>query len=244
MGLDAVEMVLEVEEDFEIKIEDHDAQKIVTVGQLHECIVSKLPANSRWEVTRAGVWEAPGPCLTAVAFYALRQTFANLVNVPPKSIRPRSGMEDLLPRSNRRRMWKLAREHLQLQLPKLDHSKRARALIVALAGGGAAMLAFLTFGALELPGAAIAALIGFGLLYMAFDRMLVPFAVDIPHHRTFADLARWVLATNHEAIQTRARSKQRQSVWSRLVVIISEQLGVDPAMVTPQASFVKDLGAD
>ncbi len=42
MGLDAVEIVMEVEEVFDIQIADEAAQRIVTVGDLFECIVEKV----------------------------------------------------------------------------------------------------------------------------------------------------------------------------------------------------------
>ena len=47
MGLDTVELVIEVEKAFDISILDADAEKIITVGQLYDCVVSKLPAHER-----------------------------------------------------------------------------------------------------------------------------------------------------------------------------------------------------
>jgi len=45
VGLDTVELVLGVEEAFEIEIDDEDAQHLTTVGKLHLYIVSKLQAK-------------------------------------------------------------------------------------------------------------------------------------------------------------------------------------------------------
>jgi acyl carrier protein len=45
VGLDTVELVLGVEEAFEIKISDEDAPNLTTVGKLHLYIVSQLRAK-------------------------------------------------------------------------------------------------------------------------------------------------------------------------------------------------------
>lgn len=47
MGLDAVELVLAVENVFDIEIPDEEAGKIVTVGELHEYIYAELTRLDR-----------------------------------------------------------------------------------------------------------------------------------------------------------------------------------------------------
>jgi hypothetical protein len=42
MGLDTVELVIEVEKAFDIAILDADAERIATVGQLYEFVLAKL----------------------------------------------------------------------------------------------------------------------------------------------------------------------------------------------------------
>jgi acyl carrier protein len=42
MGLDTVELIMAVEEDFGIEIENRDAEKVVTVGDLHQLVCEKL----------------------------------------------------------------------------------------------------------------------------------------------------------------------------------------------------------
>jgi hypothetical protein len=55
MGLDTVELIMEVEEAFDIKIPDEDAEKLRTIGDLHHYIANKLQLVS-------------GPCLSSAAF--------------------------------------------------------------------------------------------------------------------------------------------------------------------------------
>ena len=42
MGLDTVELLMTVEAEFEIEISDQEAEKIITVGQLYDCVMDKL----------------------------------------------------------------------------------------------------------------------------------------------------------------------------------------------------------
>lgn len=60
MGLDTVELVIEVEESFGISIGDEDAPGIVTVGDLFEYVLERVGSR-------------PTLCLTSLAFYRLRR---------------------------------------------------------------------------------------------------------------------------------------------------------------------------
>ena len=46
MGLDSVELVMHVEEEFEIEIPDDEASAMRTVGQVHECIIRLITAKA------------------------------------------------------------------------------------------------------------------------------------------------------------------------------------------------------
>ena len=54
MGLDTVELVMDVEEVFEISFSDKEASEIETVGEFYETILSKLPNG---ETRKKEVWE-------------------------------------------------------------------------------------------------------------------------------------------------------------------------------------------
>ena len=46
MGLDSIELIVEVENKFQIEILDIEAENILTVGDFYECIVRKLAFSS------------------------------------------------------------------------------------------------------------------------------------------------------------------------------------------------------
>jgi len=57
MGLDSVELLLSVEDTFQVKILDRDAEKLLTVGDLHEWVVSELIRLERPNMNRDIVFD-------------------------------------------------------------------------------------------------------------------------------------------------------------------------------------------
>jgi acyl carrier protein len=89
MGLDAVEMVIEVEETFGIRIEDKEAEKTLTPGQLIELILSKIT-----------VADTPA-CMTQRAFSKVRSVLVKNFQIGRKQITPNTNLANLLPRNKR-----------------------------------------------------------------------------------------------------------------------------------------------
>ena len=65
--LDGVEVVRELERVFDIKVSNEEAERIVTVGEFHDLLLSKLPPN-----------EADRKCATAMTFYRIRSALRRL----------------------------------------------------------------------------------------------------------------------------------------------------------------------
>jgi hypothetical protein len=90
MGLDSVEIVLEVEKAFGISIPDKEAEKILTVGDFHEAVWKHLDGN------------ISDKCKSQLLFYNLRQSFTNTFNFPKKNLKTDSLLNDIFPELNRR----------------------------------------------------------------------------------------------------------------------------------------------
>ena len=76
MGMDGIELVMEIEDAFKIRIPDEDCERIRTVRELQDYVVSR-------------VGHLPPPaCMTARAFYFLRRTLGESCRVPRCAIRP------------------------------------------------------------------------------------------------------------------------------------------------------------
>ena len=105
MGLDTVELVMEVEETFGIEIPIEAAQEIVTVGDLFEFV------KSQTELAPAGT------CLTAATFYDLRKGL-HLSGIDQR-FGPSTRLDEILPCDDRRSFWARLAEDTELRLPKL-----------------------------------------------------------------------------------------------------------------------------
>ena len=60
--LDGVEVVRDLERIFDIKVSNEEAERIFTVGEFHDLLLSKLSPN-----------EADKKCATAITFYRIRR---------------------------------------------------------------------------------------------------------------------------------------------------------------------------
>lgn len=64
MGLDTVELVMDVEREFNIKIPDENAVKILTVGEFYDFVISRLKEQGR-SYDDKEVWEKLKNCIVA-----------------------------------------------------------------------------------------------------------------------------------------------------------------------------------
>ena len=96
MGLDGVELVMELEDEFGIGIPDGDVEQITTVGQTVEFVVRQLSARRP---------VGPGVCPSARAFYRLRAALMAGYRVPRYSVRPEVKVSELVTDDARRFDW-------------------------------------------------------------------------------------------------------------------------------------------
>jgi|HubBroStandDraft_3_1064219.scaffolds.fasta_scaffold559946_2 hypothetical protein len=61
MGLDSVELVMKVEEHFDITIPDDHASQLTTVGKLHAWVVDELSRLDRGKIDSKTVFICPYP---------------------------------------------------------------------------------------------------------------------------------------------------------------------------------------
>ncbi len=93
MGLDGVELVMDVEEKFGVAIPDDLAQTMRTVGDLYEYLVTQCNGDRQ------------SGCLTSAAFYQVRQGICKTLRVERHDVRPATWIDELVGRSSYRRSW-------------------------------------------------------------------------------------------------------------------------------------------
>ncbi len=234
MGLDTVELAMEVEESFGITIPDGRACQMRTVGDLYSFILEETHDQGH----------EPNSCVTAATFYELRkQLDSHIENA--NGIRPRSNVDATLPRHHRRILWTQLSREMNLRFPSLCRPT----LIVLLACAGVAVptfVAFFAYGRLVGPEiAVILTALTFALTSSLMTVLTSPFAV-LPSSsvQTYRGLVTQLVAMNYAKLSGRYRSWNPTDVWNVLQLIIVEQLGVKKEDVTPDADFVYDLGCD
>ena len=230
MGLDGVELILAVEDAFQIHIADDESGNVWTVGDLHNLVVSKLQGQDSKR------------CLTSAAFYRTRRGIVDTLGIDRREVRPATPLEVILPRKSRREKWRSIQAAMKMKLPDLQHP-------------GWIQLGLLTIGVVLAVTAgvhggfgygSIALLAFLGLVIGGFLIRLSPvLAVAFPNHdATVGDLVRDVLAMNHARLVDEVGSWNKKDVLEALCRVIVMQTAVAREKITPEASIVDDLGID
>lgn len=238
MGLDTVELVLEVEEAFGIVINDRDAEQITTMGGLHRYVLAKLQGQEPL-VT---------PCPSAAVFYRLRHALIETFGIERDKIRPDASVEDLISA----RQWHASclklQDSLDLRLPQFKPPPWVIEATV-----WAAMFAVLAMAAIlsgsQWPGFPRPAAIGL-VLVAASAVILIPMTwtrfADFPDEwQTVRGLVLRVIERNPRRFSPSQDAQRNPSaVWDDLCHLVSHQTGVDIRELTEETRFVDDLGMD
>ena len=245
MGLDGVELVLRIEDEFSILLSDEEAAAARTVGDLYELILSKIKTTP--------------DCLSSKAFYRVRKALVDTLGIPRRSIRPATDLEPLFPRTQRKVLWSAVSDAVGLSIPRLQYSNAWKSRFIQIALVFATSLVVTGGIAFHVSlGMNFGRQIG-GLLYWAFatflwialftlsDVFLLRCATFLRSEISVVnagELAQMVLALNPSAYTPEAQTEQlsKDQVWVKLTQIICDQLGLDPDEVVPHATFIDDLG--
>lgn len=236
MGLDSVELVMAVEEEFAIHIEDEEAGKLMTVGDFYNLVLAKLHG------------EGTKRCLTSAAFYRTRRGFVDGLGMNRRAISPSTALEAILPRVDRRANWQRLQSATDIHIPDLEFPTWLQLSFVAFG----MMMSFATTAAIyHRLGFQLGAVYGLialvvgGLIAAMLTKLSKFAAVAFPHRAvTVGDLSRDVLAANHAQLAAAVGGWNKKEVWEALCRVIVNQTGVDREKVKPEARIVKDLGVD
>lgn len=222
MGLDSVELVLAVEEEFAITIEDEDAASLTTPRLLANYVASKLGAMA----------QRGDRCLSQAGFSRIRSVLTRDFGAKRNEVDLESRIQQFLMGDIRKRWREFGTAIGATQLPRLQCKKP--------------LAYFITFG-MPLAGAVLLLLgsapswvlaVSIPVLWIAAvaitDRVadVVPSNVStvralIPYAGV-ADKAEWTF----------------EYVLQRVIQITSVQLGIPIEKIGPDHHFVKDLGLD
>ncbi len=105
MGLDGVELILAIEDEFGVDIRDTDASTMYTVGDVFDYLKQHL------NIIRAST------CSSQKCFHRLRQAIVENYKIQRGSIRLESKLSDFLPKKDIREGWPYLQFYTYLKIP-------------------------------------------------------------------------------------------------------------------------------
>ncbi len=227
MGLDSVELVMDVEARFGIELPDWDCAKVRTVGDLAAVVAQR------------GRRPRGGACPTADTFYWVRRTLIASAGVARSAVRPSTRLEALIPGNRARRAaWKALRVG-RPALPQLETPARVDGalLFVCVIGFFAALLVVpvtLTGSPWSLLPAGMIVL---AIVAAAMNILPGPWQVLPPLGiKTVGDIARAI-----SPLET-AGMKGQDALMLQVRALVASQTGLPLEKVQPTSRFIEDLG--
>ena len=233
MGLDSVEILANVENAFGITISNYEAEKITTVGDIHNVVWRNVQGRQSMR------------CRSQQLFYRLRYILINKFNVTHECIVPQASLNKVFPKNNRRLKYHRLQKELNLKLPELVLPPIwARALTVTgitLIPGMLAVALVLSYGYHRtrwlylLPALGLLATI---FISNILDAVRVQFRPD-----KMRDYTQAVLALNYGTLMQES-SLSRKEMEIVINNIIAETIGLELHEILPEKSLTDDLGID
>jgi acyl carrier protein len=220
MGLDAVELVLAVEDEFAITIEDEDAQSITTPRQFADYVVARLGM----------ITQSQDRCLSQAGFYRIRSALVRNFGARRKDVHPDAPIRQFLNR-NIRIQWSQLRKAIgATHFPDLKCKKIiSYPLLLGLPSIGATLLFLgnvpVSVNLLTAP-----------ILWMSAWVIAQRFADVIPKNlQTVRAIVPYV------GIEGKTEWTH-DYILQRIIQITAEQTGIPVEKVLPDLHFIEDLG--
>jgi acyl carrier protein len=222
MGLESVELVMRMEDEFSINIPDHDAARLTTPRLLADYIGQRLGEQARQNEPH---------CRTQAHFYWLRANLVEQLGLARRAIRPDTALNALLAGDLRGHWQTLRRSAVFRSLPALRApAYAAYAVLLAPLTAGLAGYAQKWSGELT----AIVALCAWVLA----ERLKRHLASRLPESlKTVSDLLPYIGFPQ--------RGEQTPNdILQRVIALSADQLGIPVESIQPDHRFVQDLGVD
>lgn len=233
MGLDSVELVMDVEKTFGIEIPDSEAEKIFTVGDLHEAVWRRVTKSSTQT------------CKSQALFYELRGYAIGKFSVSRKMFRPDNLMDEIIPYTNRRILYHHFAKDNNLKFPSLILSDTWNTILISvgcLLIGVSLLLAIFLYNFFSYRGSIFFLPVIGMLITWIFSQMLNPKRIYIEPKRV-KDFTKMVLAMNYGSYASEM-GVNRMEMESVINHLIAEKSGLDLEEIQPEKKFGDDLGLD
>lgn len=233
MGLDSVEILVNVENAFGITISNYEAEKIYTVGDIHNIVWRNIQGRQSMR------------CRSQQLFYKLRYILINRYKVPREAIELDASLNNIFPQKNRRLKYHKLQKELQLKVPELAlPATWARALMVT--------------GVVFIPGTSVVTLVliygydrtqwlylfpALGILATAFISNILDAVRTEFRPETVKDYTKEVLTLNYGTLM-QDKHIDRKEMEVLINNVIAETIGLELHEILPEKSLTDDLGID
>ncbi len=237
MGLDSIELVMRVEETFDVKFSDQVLEETRTVGDLYLVLLTLLHARM---VTKENCsTDAEGRCVSSRLFYRIRRFLVNSGFVSRKEVRVDQPLERLIPWWRRREFWKQFQKETEYRLPRLRRPGWMVAFLIILL-----ISVFFTLFRNSVESVIIAMVVAICLTYLA-GLLVRPLDICFPSDiRTVRNLIEMELALNLQQTVNEINRKVAANVWETLQCTIADVLGLHPRDIKRESSWYDDLALD
>jgi acyl carrier protein len=233
MGLDSVEILVNVENAFGITISNFEAEKITTVGDIHTVVWRNVQGRQSMR------------CRSQQLFHKLRYLLINKFQVASAAIELDASLNNIFPTVNRRLLYRKLEKELQLQLPPLV-LPLAWSLVLRITGvvmiAGMLVLSLVLVNGFDhtrwLYGLPLLGIV----LTLFFSNILDPMRTAF-QPETVKAYTQKVLSLNYATLMQES-GVNRKEMETLINNIIAETVGVDIQEISPEKKLQDDLGLD
>ena len=229
MGMDGVEIVMDVEDHFGISIQDSEAEHVRTVGDLVSLVHARITAAQREH------------CPTLRAFFSLRKVTRGVFGDDSLRIRPRDAVTNVLSPRQRAELW--ARLPDLLGTPP-DSLRRPRRLRRVLAGTSIGLLLLALISAFAIDYEMLPLIIFFAGCVIVFLYFATASIRSVPPDgwMTFGEIATRIAGVRVATKMVHLRT--HDEILNELRPLLVNVLRVDETAIVPSARLIEDLGMD
>ncbi len=234
MGLDSVELVMDVEDRFGIRLADHECSRVRTVADLAALVIARLPRGT--EV-----------CPSAQAFYRVRRLLLWHKPLARSAIRPSTRLEEAGLADDRDLWARLRKAEPAMPLRVLPRWAETTAsslmlgsvvLVAAIFVVFASFVDFMTAVSFTIVTVFVVIPVHLWIVNPILNR----FSVVPAHIATVGDLAKRVMSPVLPGETSGQRLIAQLDVLRTVREITAEQVGKPLDEIRPETDFVKDLG--
>jgi len=222
MGLEGVELLLTLEEEFQIAITDEEAQKSLTPNLLTDVVWAKLKKSNQ------------DACPSQKGFYVVRRNLVDLLRIPRTNIKPETPLHKLIEQRHRSRLWPTILSRLsngQKVYAPLERPIWIKRIIYLFSP---ILLVPTLFFIYQVPFAL--SLISTLIICMIMMLFTKPLKMAFPkNYASVKDLIK-IVGT------LQSRVWERNEVYQKIKDVIVKQIGIKEDKIQPDSHFYKDLG--